>query len=143
MCLFYFVPNIKIIISWNVCILTAQAPSPPPIPSIPVAPLKSWRPIPVVEPSLKVAAPVQEPMMRKPWEPVAAPEKPEPSPWQQWTPPTVEQLQKREAPHLRTEPKFVVPRTEKILESNLQYRRSKEPEQRQAPRPVEVSRSRS
>ncbi|XP_060064415.1 titin-like, partial [Ylistrum balloti] len=107
----------------------APSPPPPPIPSIPVAPLKSWQPV-SAEPKEKYV-PVQEPVTRKPWEPVQV-QKPQPAPQKTWEPPMTELRARMEAPQ-RQPQEFVVTRAEKILESNLQYRQSKEPEKKKQP----------
>ena len=153
-------------------LLAGRSPSPP---DMMIEPLKSWRPVPSAEPMERTLA--DEPVARKPWEPVSqqhvagvsAPwevkypsepvSAPIPPPWEEpvtmrpveqtrtpapwepvsmkqvdkaatapawkprWEPPTTDQLA-REMPQHRAEPTFKTSRSEKILESNLQYRQS-------------------
>ncbi|KAK3083136.1 hypothetical protein FSP39_014900 [Pinctada imbricata] len=74
----------------------------------------------------------QQPPAKKPWEqqpPAQKPwqqQQPQQKPWQQ---PITEQLLQQEA-HKKPEKGYVVTRSEKILESNLEYRRSQEPEEK-------------
>lgn len=116
-------------------LVRAPSPPPPPMPDVPVAPLKSWQPV-SAEPREKFV-PVEEPVTRKPWEPILEQrQEPVQAPQRMWEPPMSELRARMEAPQ-RQPQEFVVTRAEKILESNLQYRRSKEPEEKKQ-EPIQV-----
>lgn len=90
-----------------------KPPSPPPAPELPKTQPPTWQQKPWQQRT--------EPPAKKPWQ---QKETPQPS-WAALT----EQFTQGEAPH-RTDKGFVTSRSERILESNLEYRRSQEPEER-------------
>lgn len=90
-----------------------KPPSPPPAPELPKSQPPTWQ--------------------QKPWQQRTEP--PAKKPWQQkeaqpsWAAVT-EQITQGEVTPLRADKGFVTTRSERILESNLEYRRSQEPEER-------------